>query len=191
MKGNRVVIPTSMRPATLNCLLDAHQGLTSMLQRARRSVYQPKLQDDITEMVHKCDDCQRHGNKKPRTQERQISATRPLEILGMDLVDFCVASTPGQNVHLVLPHNHVVVSSSHLANSSSQLVLSSSLSQSAVELSRRVVESSRRVVFFDLLSRCAITRLFFNSSYYLSTRHVAFQLFMQRSRALFLEKEGT
>ena len=178
MKGNRVVIPTSMRPATLNRLLDAHQGLTSMLQRARRNVYRPKLQDDITEMVHKCDDCQRHGNKKPRTQERQISATRPVEILGMDLVDFCVASTPGQNVHLVLPHNHVVVSSSHLANSSSQLVLSSSLSQSAVELSRRVVESSRRVVFFDLLSRCAITRLFFNSSYYLSTRHVAFQLVM-------------
>ena len=104
---------------------------------------------------------------------------------------FLMASTPGQNVHLVLLHNHVVVSSSHLANSSSQLVLSSSLSQSVVELSRRVVESSRRVVFFDLLSRCAITRLFFNSSYYLSTRHVAFQLFVQRSRALFLEKEGT
>ena len=95
-----------------------------------------------------------------------------------------MASTPGQNVHLVLPHNHLVVSSS-------QLVLSSSLSQSVVELSRRVVESSRRVVFFDLLSRCAITRLFFNSSCYLSTRHVAFQLFVQRSRALFLEKEGT
>ena len=95
-----------------------------------------------------------------------------------------MASTPGQNVHLLLPHNHVLVSSFHLASSSSQLVLSSSLSQS-------VVESSRRVVFFDLLSRCAITRLFFNSSYYLSTRHVAFQLFVQRSRALFLEKEGT
>ena len=109
-----------------------------------------------------------------------------------------MASTPGQNVHLVLPHNHVVVSSSHLANSSSQLVLSSSLSQRVVELSRRVVESSRRVVessrrvvFFDLLSRCAITCLFFNLSYYLSTRHVAFQLFVQRSRALFLQKEGT
>ena len=80
-----------------------------------------------------------------------------------------MASTPGQNVHLVLPHNHVPVSSSHLANSSSQLVLSSSLSQSVVELpcrvvesSRRVVESSRRVIFFDLLSR-------FNSSCRLST----------------------
>ena len=39
MKGNRVVIPTSMRPATLSRLHDAHHGLTSMLQRARRTLY--------------------------------------------------------------------------------------------------------------------------------------------------------
>lgn len=88
MKGNRVVIPTSVRPATLNRLHDARQGLTSMLQRPRRTVYGPKLQDDITDMVHKCDECQRHGNKKPRSPKRQISATRPMEILGMDMVDF-------------------------------------------------------------------------------------------------------
>ena len=45
-------------------------------------MYWPKLQDDITEIV------QRHGNKKPRPPEQQISAARPMEILGMDLVDF-------------------------------------------------------------------------------------------------------
>ena len=88
IKGNRVVIPTSMRPATLNRLRDAHQCVTSMLQRARRTVHWRKLQDDITDMVHKCDECQRHGNKKPKPLERQFSATRPMEILGMDLVDF-------------------------------------------------------------------------------------------------------
>ena len=88
IKGNRVVIPTSTRPATLNRLRDAHQCLTSMLQRARRTVHWPKLQDDIADMFHKCDECQRHGNKKPRPLERQFSATRPMEILGMDLVVF-------------------------------------------------------------------------------------------------------
>ena len=88
MKGNRVIIPTGMRLATLNRLHDAHQGLTSTLQRARRTVYWPKLQDDIAEMVKMCDECQRYGNKKPRPSERQITATRPMEILGMDLVDF-------------------------------------------------------------------------------------------------------
>ena len=42
MRGNRVVIPTSVRTATLNRLHDAHQGHTSMLQRARRTVCWPK-----------------------------------------------------------------------------------------------------------------------------------------------------
>ena len=82
MNGNRVVIPTSMRSATLNRLYDAHQGLTSMLPRARRTVYWPKLQDDITGMVHKCDE------EEAQTSRRQISATHPMEILVMDLVDF-------------------------------------------------------------------------------------------------------
>ena len=88
MKGSRGVIPTSMRLGTLRRLHDAHQGLTSTLQRGRRAVYWPKLQDDISEMVEKCSECQRHGNRKPLPPERQISATRPMEILGMDLVQF-------------------------------------------------------------------------------------------------------
>ena len=86
-----------------------------------------------------------------------------------------MASTPGQNVHLVASHNHVVVSSSHLANSSSQLVVSSSLSQSVVELSRSVVESSRRVVE----SSCRAPLQLVDSSCHLSTRHVAFQVFVE------------
>ena len=54
----------------------------------RHTVYWPKLQDDISEMVQKCDECQRYGNKKPRPPERQISATRPLALLGVELVQF-------------------------------------------------------------------------------------------------------
>lgn len=59
-----------------------------MLQRARHTVYWPKIQDDISKMVQKCNECQRHSNKKPRPPELQISATHPMEILGMDLVNF-------------------------------------------------------------------------------------------------------
>ena len=39
MKGNRIVILTSMLAGTLKRLNNAHQGLTSFLQRARRTVY--------------------------------------------------------------------------------------------------------------------------------------------------------
>ena len=80
---------------------------------------------------------------------------------------------------MFISSRHLLISPIHRVNSSSCQVIS---------LSRRVISSCRRVISSY---RCAITRLFFNSSYYLSTRHVAFQLFVQRSRALFLEKEGT
>ena len=87
-KGNRILVPDNMRPSTLKRLHDGHQGLTKTLQRARRSVYWPKMQVDINSMIDRCEECQVHGNKKPRTPERQVSATRPSEILGVDLMDF-------------------------------------------------------------------------------------------------------
>ena len=88
MKGNRIVVPTSMRKETLKRLHDAHQGLSSTLQRARRTVYWPKMQDDITQLIEACEPCQVHARKKPRAPERQISASRPMQILGMDLMEF-------------------------------------------------------------------------------------------------------
>ena len=89
-----------------------------------------------------------------------------------------MASTPGQNVHLVLPHNHVLVSSSYLANSSSQLVLSSCLSQSVVELSRRLsshrVVSSSHLIVSSFLTYCLVVPLLV----YSSTHCITFQLVM-------------
>ena len=39
-------------------------------------------------MVQACEECQRHGNKKSRIPERQIAATRPMQIVSMDLVEY-------------------------------------------------------------------------------------------------------
>jgi transposase InsO family protein len=88
MKGNRIVIPAELRAETLKRLHDAHQGITSTLQRARRTVYWPKMQDDITDMVNQCQECQIHAKKKPRPPERQVTASRPSQMLGVDLMDF-------------------------------------------------------------------------------------------------------
>lgn len=88
MKGNRVVVPSALRTETLTRLHDGHQGLTATLQRARRSVYWPNLQADISATLQSCDACQIHANKKPRIPDRQVSASRPMEILGVDLMHF-------------------------------------------------------------------------------------------------------
>ena len=88
MKGNRVVVPSALRAETLARLHDGHQGLTTTLQRARRSIYWPNMQDDISDLLLHCNECQIHGKKKPRVPERQMSASRPMEIIGIDLMEF-------------------------------------------------------------------------------------------------------
>lgn len=56
MKGNRVEYEKyEYNYENWNLQSPAHQGLTPMLQRARCTVYWPKLQDDITEMIQRCD----------------------------------------------------------------------------------------------------------------------------------------
>ena len=87
LKGHRVVVPTGQRMETLARLHDAHQGLASTLHRARRTVYWPKIQDDIADMIDRCTECQVHARKKPKTSERQLQASRPLEIVAMDLME--------------------------------------------------------------------------------------------------------
>ena len=88
LKGSRIITPSSLRSECLEKLHDGHQNLSSTLQRARRSVYWPRMQDDIESMILNCDQCQIHGNKKPKVPQRQISASRPMEILGADIMDF-------------------------------------------------------------------------------------------------------
>ena len=88
MKGNRVLVPSVLRTETLARLHDGHQGLTGTLQRARRTVYWPNLQADISAALQSCDACQIHANKKPRVPNRQVSAFRPMEVIGADLMHY-------------------------------------------------------------------------------------------------------
>ncbi len=87
-KGNRIVIPNSMQEETLRRIHDGHQGLCSSLQRARRTVYWPNIHKDITTRIQQCDACQVHANKKPKPPERQVSASHPMEIIGMDILEW-------------------------------------------------------------------------------------------------------
>ena len=87
MKGNRIVVPTSRREEALKTLHDGHQGLQSTLHRARKTMYWPRMKEDIQQMIETCEPCQVHANKQPAIPERQIGATRPMEVLAMDLME--------------------------------------------------------------------------------------------------------
>lgn len=57
MKGNRLVVPLSMRIGVLERLHDAHQGITKCRERAKSSVWWPGLSQQLDEVVKKCPTC--------------------------------------------------------------------------------------------------------------------------------------
>ena len=88
MKGDRIIMPSALQAETLTRLHDGHQGISATLQRARRAVYWPGMQNDISSIIKQCEECQIDENKRPRPPTRQISASRPMEVLGLDLMNF-------------------------------------------------------------------------------------------------------
>ena len=54
MIGERIIVPATLRPAILNILHAAHQGVDRMKARAADTVYWPNLTGDITRTRSAC-----------------------------------------------------------------------------------------------------------------------------------------
>ena len=65
-RGDRVVIPRSMRPEMLNTLHTSHMGIVKTKQRARDIIFWPGMNKQIEEMIKKCPTCLEFQNKQPK-----------------------------------------------------------------------------------------------------------------------------
>jgi hypothetical protein len=63
--GERIVIPTSLRPACLAALHAAHQGISGMTARAKSSLYWPGLTPDIKATRDRCPLCNSNAPSQP------------------------------------------------------------------------------------------------------------------------------
>ena len=89
LKGNRIVIPTSMRNQVLKAIHLGHQGETKCILRARESVFWPGISNDSRQMVKDCGSCNHHQPIKPKLPIMQPDLpTRPWEKLGTDIFEF-------------------------------------------------------------------------------------------------------
>ena len=58
--GSRIVIPASLRGEILSTLHTSHQGNVKCRERARQSVWWPRLSTQVEEMVQNCPTCAKH-----------------------------------------------------------------------------------------------------------------------------------
>nr|XP_050038007.1 uncharacterized protein K02A2.6-like [Dermacentor andersoni] len=85
LKGARIVIPSSLRPAVLTLFHEGHQGINRTKVLARESVWWPGISTDIASLVANCEQC---ASTRVNFAEPLLSTAlpgHPWEFLGMDL----------------------------------------------------------------------------------------------------------
>ena len=91
IKGNQVVIPTSLQPWYLEKIHDGHQGITRCQQRARSSIYWPGINESIEKYIAHCLPCQTHQSsqaKEPLMPVIPDLPNIPWHTIGTDLFTF-------------------------------------------------------------------------------------------------------
>ena len=89
LKGNRLVIPTVLRQEILQKIHEGHQGIDKCKRRARDSVFWPNLNNQIEQLVRRCETCLTVLPSKPAEPMLiRTLPTRPWQIIGSDLFQY-------------------------------------------------------------------------------------------------------
>ncbi|CAB3999682.1 retrotransposon-like family member retr-1, partial [Paramuricea clavata] len=86
MKGDRIVTPTVLRSEMLARVHDSHIGIEKCRGRARYIIFWPKMNEQINDLISKCNICQEHQSSNPK--ESLIESPlpgRPLETVATNL----------------------------------------------------------------------------------------------------------
>ncbi|XP_029182414.2 uncharacterized protein K02A2.6-like [Acropora millepora] len=87
-RGQRMVIPSSLRRDMKQKLHASHLGVESCLRRARETIFWPGMSNEIKEMVATCETCRKYerSNQKEPLMPHEIPS-RPWEQVGVDLFE--------------------------------------------------------------------------------------------------------
>ena len=89
LKGDRIVVPPTLRREILNIIHQGHLGQEKCLLRARTSVFWPGLTKDVINLVKECDPCQRHQRQQQKQPIMQPEPPNyPWQRLNSDLFEF-------------------------------------------------------------------------------------------------------
>ena len=90
LKGSRIIIPSSLRSAVLKDIHRGHLGIEKCRLRARRYVFWPNMNIDISSVVHACEICQSHAAPQPKqyTYTMTDENHRPMQTVGADIFQY-------------------------------------------------------------------------------------------------------
>ena len=83
--NNRIIVPRAMRSKILQLLHVGHSGIAKTQELARYYYYWPGMNNEIKNLIEKCDECQHFRASQPLEVQVTSSASSPLESVSMDL----------------------------------------------------------------------------------------------------------
>ena len=87
-KGQRLVVPASLRKELLAATHASHIGVEACIRRARDSLYWPRMSTELKEYIVKCDVCMAHRSEQSKEPIQQHDlAARPWSKVAVDLCD--------------------------------------------------------------------------------------------------------
>ena len=87
MNGSRIVVPKSLQQEYLQCLHMGHLGISKCRARAKTTVFWPNIDQDINQLITRCDVCHEHQHAPPSYNEHSVEAHFPSHIYSADLCD--------------------------------------------------------------------------------------------------------
>ena len=119
LRGSRIVVPESLRTEILNKIHGAHQGITKCRERARQSVWWPKISKDLEKLVKNCPQCIKH-------QSQQVEPLIPTQLpsLPWQRVAADIFHWKGDNYLLIVDYYSRFIEIAHLDHMTAEEVIS-------------------------------------------------------------------
>ena len=80
-------MPQSLQQEYLQCLHTGHLGISKCRARAKTTVFWPKIDRDIGQLIMRCEVCHENQHAPPSYDEHSVEAHFPSHIYGADLCD--------------------------------------------------------------------------------------------------------
>ena len=118
-RGNRIVIPWSVRSYVLDRIHDGHQGIVKCRERANESVWWPGMSQDIKDLVGKCKHCL---ERRPTQSSEPLITSQlpdyPFQKVGVDLCEL-----EGQNYIVLVDYYSRFIDVAKVGKITSEVVI--------------------------------------------------------------------
>ena len=118
VRGNRIVIPASLRLDILERLHSGHQGISNCRERAQQSVWWPGLGRQLEEVTRSCMECCNNRSQAPEPLIPSIFPTLSWQRVATDLFEW-----QGSKYVLIVDYYSCYIQTSRLSNESSAEVI--------------------------------------------------------------------